>query len=155
MTIGRICQREVDFADATESVFQAAERMHQRTVGALVILDGERRPIGIVTDRDLAIRAIARCRDPFTTTVAEVMTPRPKTIAEESSIEEALLLMRSGAFRRVPVVDREDRLVGMVTLDDVLMLLCEEFASIGSLLKRETPVAAAQEWAATHRQTSA
>jgi CBS domain-containing protein len=146
MTIGRICQREVDFADPTESVFQAAERMHQRTVGALVILDAKRQPVGIVTDRDLATRAIAGCRDPFTTTVAEVMTCNPKTVVEETAIETALSLMRSGAFRRLPVVDRDNRLVGLVTLDDVLMLLCEEFATIGALLKRETPVAAALEW---------
>jgi hypothetical protein len=48
------------------------------------------------------------------------------------------------------VVDSDDRLVGLVTLDDVLMLFCEEFSTIGSLLKRETPVAAAEEWAAAH-----
>jgi len=154
MSVGRICQREVDFADPTESVFQAAERMHQRTVGALVILDADRRPIGIVTDRDLATRVIAGCRDPFTTTVAEVMTRHPKTVTEDTVIEEVLSLMRSGAFRRIPVVDRDDRLVGLVTLDDVLMLLCEEFATIGTLLQRETPVAAAQEGAAVQSQRS-
>lgn len=150
MTTGRICQREVDFADSTESVFRAAERMHQRTVGALVVLDGDRRPIGIVTDRDLVTRSIAGSRDPHTTTVAEVMTLNPKTVSEEAAIDSAISLMRSGAFRRLPVVDRDDRLVGLVTLDDILMLLCEELTSIGALLQRETPVAAAQEWAATH-----
>jgi CBS domain-containing protein len=144
MSVGRICQREVDFVDPGESVFQAAERMHQRTVGALVVLDPKHRPIGIVTDRDLTLRAIAACRDPFTTTVAEVMTRDPKTVAEETAIEMALSLMRSGAFRRLPVVDQDDRLVGLVTLDDVLLLLCEEFAAIGGLLTRETPVAAAE-----------
>ena len=152
MSVGRICQRVVDSADPTESVFRAAERMHQRTVGALVVLDADRRPIGIVTDRDLTTRVIAGCREPSTTTVAEVMTRNPKTVTEDSAIEEALAVMRSGAFRRVPVVDRDDRLVGLVTLDDVLMLLCEEFTTIGSLLTRETPVAAAEEWAAAHPQ---
>jgi CBS domain-containing protein len=124
--------------------------MLQRTVGALVILDADRRPVGIVTDRDLTTRVIARSRDPFTTSLAEVMTRYPKTVSENTSIETALALMRSGAFRRLPVVDREERLAGLVTLDDILMLLCEEFTSIGALLGRETPVAAAQEWAATH-----
>jgi CBS domain-containing protein len=150
MSVGRICQREVDFADPTESILRIAERMHQRTVGALVILAADRRPIGIVTDRDLTTRVIAACREPSTTTVAEVMTPCPQTIAEDSAIEDALRLMRSGAFRRVPVVDREGHLVGLVTLDDVLMLLCEEFSMIGTLLQRETPTAAANEWARSH-----
>jgi CBS domain-containing protein len=133
----------VDFADPSETVFQAAERMHQRAVGALVVLDDNRRPIGIVTDRDLVVRAIAGGRDPYTTTVAEVMTRDPQTVSEETAIESGLSLMRSGAFRRLPVVDN-DRFVGLATLDDVLMLLCEEFESIGSLLRKETPVAAAQ-----------
>lgn len=146
MAIGRICQREVDFADPEETVFQAAVRMQQRTVGALVVLDGDRRPVGIVTDRDLVIRAIAAGRDPFTTTVAEVMTRHPKTVSEETPIESALSLMRSGVFRRLPVVDQDDRLVGLVTLDDILMLLSEEFESIGALIRQETPVAAAQAW---------
>jgi CBS domain-containing protein len=150
MTIGRICQREVDFADPNETVFQAAERMHQRTVGALVVLDGDRRPIGILTDRDLVVRAMAAGRDPYTTTVADVMTRHPQTVSEEAAIESALSMMRSGAFRRLPVVNHDDRLVGLVTLDDILMLLCEEFQSIGTLLRKETPVAAAQEWAASH-----
>ena len=145
MAIGRICQREVDFADPGETVFQAAERMHQRTVGALVVLDGDRRPVGIVTDRDLVIRTIAAGRDPYTTTVAEVMTRHPQTVSEETAIESALSLMRSGEFRRLPVVDHDDRLAGLVTLDDILMLLCEEFQSIGSLLQKETPIAAAQQ----------
>ena len=147
MSVGRICQREVDFAERGESVFQIASRMQQRTVGAIVVLDGYRRPIGIVTDRDLATRVIAGSRDPATTTVGEVMTHKPKTVSEETAIELALSLMRSGSFRRLPVVDRNDRLIGLVTLDDILMLLCEEFGSIGSLLKRETPVAAAAELA--------
>jgi CBS domain-containing protein len=145
MSVGRICQREVDFAEPGESAFQAAERMHQRSVGALVVLDAYRRPIGIVTDRDLTNRVIAACRDPSTTTVEAVMTRKPKTVSENTDIESALSLMRSGAFRRLPVVDVDDGLVGLVTLDDVLMLLCEEFTTIGSLLKRETPVAAADE----------
>jgi len=128
--------------------------MHQRTVGALVILDDDRRPTGIVTDRDLTTRVIAGSRDPFTTSLAEVMTRYPKTVTEDTAIETALTLMRSGAFRRIPVVDRDDRLVGLVTLDDILMLLCEEFTTIGTLLSRETPVAAAQEWAAAHAEPS-
>ena len=142
MAIGRICEREVDFADPTESVFQAAERMQQRTVGALIVLDAERRVVGIVTDRDLTLRAIAGRRNAYTTSVADVMTQNPQTVTEDTSIETALSMMRSGAFRRLPVVDRNDRLVGLVTLDDVLMLMCEEFTTIGALLKRETPEAA-------------
>ncbi|MEX2142259.1 MAG: CBS domain-containing protein [Pirellulales bacterium] len=143
MSVGRICQREVDFAAPEESVFRAAERMRDRTVGALVVLNDARQPIGIITDRDVTTRVVAVGRDPLATKVQEVMTPGPKTAGEETTIEMALSMMRGGAFRRMPVVNEADELVGIVTLDDVLMLLCDEFAAIGALLERETPAGAA------------
>lgn len=143
MSVGRICQREVDLADPGENVRNAAERMRQRTVGCLVVVDDEKRPIGMITDRDLALRVVADGLDPFTTPVARVMTAPAKTISEKTPIEMALGLMRSGAFRRTPVVDADGRLVGIVTLDDILMLLADEFRQVGELLERETPAAAA------------
>jgi CBS domain-containing protein len=134
----------VDLADLNESVQAAAERMHQHTVGVLVILNDTKQPIGIVTDRDLVIRVLAAGRDPYTTLVGHVMTPQPKSVSQETPIESALSLMRSGGFRRLPVVDQNGKLVGLVTLDDILMLLAEEFTDVGRLLERETPRAAAQ-----------
>lgn len=139
MSVGRICIREVDFADPTESAWQAAERMHQRGVGALVVIDREQRPVGMVTDRDLMERCIAQNRDAHLVTVSEVMTAHPKTIVEDMPIETALAWMRNGKLRRLPVVDRDERLVGLVSLDDILMLLAEEFQLIGQLLAAETP----------------
>ena len=59
MTVGRICVREVDFADPSETAWQAAERMRERAVGALVVLNDETEPSGSVTDRDLVERVIA------------------------------------------------------------------------------------------------
>ena len=142
--IGRVCQREVDTADTGESVRYAAERMHQRSVGSLVILDGTKRPVGIVTDRDLVTRVIAAGLDPETTALQEVMTATPCTVNEDEPIESALKKMRQGPFRRLPVVDDQHVLVGLVSVDDILDLLVEEFIDIGDLLKRETPRAAAR-----------
>jgi len=147
MSVGRICQREVDFAQVDETAWQAAERMHQRSVGTLVVLNESKQPIGILTDRDLVVRVLAKSEDPHVITIGECMTKAPHTISEDAPIESALSLMRSGAFRRLPVVNREGGLVGLVSLDDVLMLLAEEFAQIGKLVERETPRAAATETA--------
>jgi CBS domain-containing protein len=141
MSVGKICQREVDFAGADESVFLAAERMRDRTVGALVVINERRQPIGILTDRDVTLRVVAAGRDPHDTTVEDVMTREPKVAQEQTPIEIAVAQMRSGAFRRLPVVDGNGELVGLITLDDILMLLCEEFNSIGGLLAREIPAA--------------
>ena len=67
------------------------------------------------------------------------MTRTPVTVSEDDSIESALSLMRSGRFRRLPVVAGEGKLAGLVSLDDVLMLLAEGFVEIGRLLQQETP----------------
>ena len=139
MSVGRICVREVDTATLYESAAVAAERMHQRAVGTLVVVNDACQPIGIVTDRDLVTRVLAKCLNPTSTLLREVMTFGPKTVSEEASLESALAIMRCGRFRRVPVVDHQNKLVGLVTLDDILMLLAEEFTDIGRLLERETP----------------
>lgn len=143
MSVGKICLRDVLTADREESVRAAGRRMKEHRVGTLVVLDEAQRPIGLVTDRDLALRVVAEGRDADTTTVGTVMTGRPKTIAEGVSIESALAQMTSGSLRRLPVVDEGGKLVGVVSLDDVLALLAEEFALIGRLLERETPTFAA------------
>lgn len=139
MSVGRICVREVDTAQPEELIDAVAQRMHQHAVGTLIVVNDMREVVGIVTDRDLVARVLAKGRDPSRTTLSEVMTIAPKTISQETSIESALLIMRTGRFRRVPVVDAENRLAGLVTLDDVLMLLGEELDQIGRLIKRETP----------------
>lgn len=139
MSAGRICTREVDVVEPQESAWQAAQRMQQRAVGTLLVLNAAQKPIGILTDRDLMERVLAAGRDPLSTTVDAVMTRNPTTISEDASIESALSLMRSGRFRRLPVVDHEHKAVGLLSLDDVLSLFAEEFTQIGRLLECETP----------------
>lgn len=143
MSLECIVQEAVDIASPTETAHQAAERMHQRTVGALVVVDNRNVPVGMLTDRDLVIRVLASGRDPYTTTVREVMTPSPRTISKIATMKSALGVMRSGNFRRLPVVNELGHLVGIITLDDILMSLAKQMHEVGSLLKQETPEAAA------------
>ena len=93
MSVGRICQREVDLADPTETVFAVSERMLQRKVGTLVILNEQKQPIGILTDRDLVLRVLARPGSADDVVVGDVMTRDPKTVSEETAIEDALGLL--------------------------------------------------------------
>ncbi len=139
MTVGPICVREVDTTFEAEPVQVAAQRMHDRKVGTLVVVDQLQRPIGILTDRDLAVRVVARGADAFVTTVGEVMTRAPRTVLQSSPIESALGVMRTAACRRLPVVDDDGKLVGLLSLDDILDLLAEEFGQIGKLLAEESP----------------
>ena len=139
MTIGRICSRDVDTAGPDETVRAAAQRMAARAVGTLVVLDDDRRPIGILTDRDLAVRVVGDGRDPYTTAVAAVMTGAVQTAFGEMPIEDALSRMRAHAVRRLVVVREDGVLIGILSLDDVLALIAEEFRQVGSLLERESP----------------
>jgi len=141
MSVGRICRKDVDVAECDATTHDAAARMLQRT---LVIVDGDRRPVGIVTDRDLTQRVLAKGRDARTTTVTDVMTELPRTVYLDTPIEEALKVMRKYECRRIPVIDEKGRLEGIVALDDILLLLAREFASIQQLLGSETPEAAAR-----------
>ncbi len=139
MSVGRICSRSVDTAELTDSVRTAAERMHARQVGTLVVIDKEQRPLGIVTDRDLVVRALVESLDPDKTYLWEVMSQLPRTVHEETSIEDTLGLMRSGPYRRLPVVNAQERLVGIVSIDDILSVIAVEFGEIGRLLRKESP----------------
>lgn len=139
MTVGKICSRSVDWAGPDESVQVVAGRMHSRKVGTLVILDAAQHPIGLVTDRDLTVRVLAEGRDAGTTPVRDVMTASIKTVREDCPIESALEVMRRGPFRRIPVVNEQNQLIGILSVDDILDLLSEEFRSIGRLLNAEGP----------------
>jgi CBS domain-containing protein len=143
MSVGRICTRDVDLAAIDESVFDAAGRMRDRGVGMLIVVDANGWPAGVLTDRDLALRVVAAGNDPHATTVGAVMTKDPKTVSDVTPIGSALGLMRSGAFRRLPVVNGNGKLVGVLSLDDVIALLAEEFMLIAGVLEREAPHPAA------------
>ncbi len=137
MSVGRICVRSVVVAEPDESVREAARRMRSEEVGTLVVLDSDDRPEGILTDRDVVVRCVAEYEDPDAMPVSVAMTGPARTISEEAPIEDALSLMAAGGTRRLAVTDDEERLVGMLALDDVLDLLAEEVETIGRLLGRQ------------------
>jgi CBS domain-containing protein len=136
MSTGRICVRSVVIAAPEETVATAARRMRDHQVGTLFVLGAKDRPIGALTDRDVVVRCVAEARDPDKTLVSEVMTTPIATVREETPIETALERMAGVSARRLAVTDDEDRLIGVLSLDDVLDLLVEEAESIGRLLRR-------------------
>jgi CBS domain-containing protein len=131
--------REVDTATSDESAQIAAERMHARNVGTLVVVNDRDEPIGMLTDRDLALRVVGVGKDPFRTTVGQAMTQHPMTLSGEATLESAIAAMCAEPCRRLPLVDPMGKLVGLVSLDDVLRLLVSDFTQIGNLLWRESP----------------
>ena len=100
------------------SVLEVAEVMDQEDVGSVPVLEGDRLA-GIVTDRDITVRAVAKGKDPRGMPVREITSRDVVTVGPDDDLSEALKLMASYQVRRIPVVDAEERLVGVVSQADV------------------------------------
>ncbi|HTY79065.1 MAG TPA: CBS domain-containing protein [Candidatus Bathyarchaeia archaeon] len=120
--------------DAT--VEEAARLMRTKNVGAVVVVrDG--RPAGILTDRDVAIGVVGRARNPALVEVREVMHKNPTVIPEHAGILDVARLLGKKGVRRLPVVNTRSELTGIISLDDILVLLTNEMSHIASVLARE------------------
>ena len=140
MPIGEICNREVIVVQRDDTVLQAAKLMRQHHVGNVVVVKGRnnsRVPIGIVTDRDVVIELVAPELDPAVMTVGDIMVPELASVQENYGVLEAIQYMRGKGVRHLPVVDKGGRLTGIVTLDDLLILLAEELGALAKLVARE------------------
>jgi CBS domain-containing protein len=124
MSLGKMLARKVVTAGPKDSLAQAAKLMEQNNVGAIVVTE-RNRPVGIVTDRDLALAALVRgfSADDH---IQTVMAYPVATIREDEGILSATQQMMELGVRRLPVVNKLEHLVGIVTLDDLLLLLSRE-----------------------------
>ena len=115
-------------------VSEAARLMQQRHVGAVMVVDGAGKLVGVFTERDALFRVLAEGRDGATTPIADVMTANPLTIAPDKHFAHALHMMHEGAFRHVPVVEN-GKPIGMVSARDALGPELEAF--VYELLRQE------------------
>jgi CBS domain-containing protein len=99
-------------------VIEAARQMRVADVGA-VIVEEDSRPCGILTDRDIAVRAVAEGKDPATTPLSEVCSKDLTTLSPDDDLDRAVQLMRDKAIRRVLVVDSQNHAVGVLSLGDL------------------------------------
>ena len=104
--------------DADKPVAYAAKMMRDEDVGLAPIVEGQKL-IGTLTDRDIAIRVVAEGKDPQTTTVREVATTSVVTVDPDQGLDEALRLMAKNQVRRLPVVEEDGKLAGVVAQADV------------------------------------
>ena len=139
-TVGAVCRRDAVSAAVDAPVATVAALMRQQHVGAVVIVDaGEGtgdRVTGILTDRDLVVEVLATGLDPSTITAGDIMRRRLVTVSESSSIEEAVEAMRDNGVRRLPVVDEEGSLAGIVAADDILGLVTGELENLTRAIAR-------------------
>jgi len=117
MKVGDVMSRHVRTVSATDTIQSAARQMADIDAGSLPVLDGETLK-GMVTDRDIVIRAVGEGRT-FDTPVSAVMTPDVACCFEDEDLEEAADKMAAQQIRRLPVLDRKQRLVGILALGDI------------------------------------
>lgn len=140
MNVGEICNREVVVAYRNMTLAEAAGLMREHHVGSLVVVVdrlSERVPVGMLTDRDLAVGVLAMDTDPRTLTVGQVIAGELFTVREQDSMADALRLMRERGVRRVPVLTHSGALAGLVTIDDILDILAEQLGDIVRAIERE------------------
>ena len=139
--IGEICNRGVVFTTRETTVATAAKLMRHDHVGSLVVVEkmngGKRLPVGIITDRDVVVEVIATDLDPKTITVGDIMGQELITAREKEGLLETMEIMRYKGVRRLPIVDHDGQLVGIVTIDDLLEVLAEELNELAKIVARE------------------
>jgi len=138
MTVSDLMREEVVTASPDESVRTVAERMRDETVGSVVVVE-DGRPTGIITDRDLATRIIAEGEDPETRAAMDVMTRNPATVTADAGVRELCDQMADACVRRMPVVDYEGNLAGIITHDDLNTLLADEQRELAAVIAAESP----------------
>lgn len=133
MWISEIMTQDVEFVRPDDTLVEAATKMKNLDVGPLPVCEHQG-VVGIVTDRDITIRAVALGKDPKTTKVRDVMSEDVICCYLDQNVEVAAHLMQSQQIRRVLVVDRDKRLVGIVSLGD-LAVVAETPAKAGEILQ--------------------
>jgi len=140
MRAGEYCNREVVVVDEERSITQAAEIMREYHVGDVVICKvkyGKQVPVGIFTDRDIALEIVAKGTDPESISVSDAMSFDLTTVTEDDDLMHVIEVMRDKGIRRVPVVDVDEALVGILTVDDILDLLSEVLIDLAHLVDRQ------------------
>jgi CBS domain-containing protein len=139
MTVYTICQTNVVSVKQDATVQFVAELMRDKNIGCVIVTD-KHKPVGIVTDRDIALRAASLCGEPEMALIESIMTPDIQTITKDTGIFDAIQEMKSAGVRRMPIVDGSGRLVGLLTVDDLIRLFAREMADIARIIGKESPV---------------
>lgn len=137
MNIGDICNRIVASITVDETAQEAAELMRQLHVGTLVVTesDGEiPAPVGIITDRDLVIQVMAKGEDARSVNVSDIMSDELLMAEEGDDVGDTLEAMEEAGVRRVPVVDSDGALIGVLALDDVLRVYARDIEKMAGIV---------------------
>jgi len=138
MPVQDLARSEVVTASKETAVSSLAEQMADERVGSVVIAE-DTTPVGIVTDRDLALRCVAEKADPTELTAENVMTEDIHTVEQDAGFYEAVERMSENGVRRLPVTDDSGKLVGILTTDDLEELLADEHNALADVIRAQRP----------------
>ena len=140
MNVGEICNREVIIVQSSDSILDAAKLMRKYHVGDVTVVedrDGQRFPVGILTDRDIVIEILAKDLNPDAISIGDAMSFELLTAMEEDLVMETVKRMREKGVRRIPVVNEDESLEGILRVDDLIDLLAEQVNDLVGLITHE------------------
>ena len=140
MFVGEMCNRQVIICGPDDSIQNAAELMRDNHVGDVIVVEhkeGKHYPIGILTDRDIVIEVLAQGVNLSDIAVKDVMSSELISVKEDDFIIETIEKMRDKGVRRVPVVNQEGGLEGILAVDDAIELVAEVLSDLARLFKHE------------------
>ena len=117
-----------------DGIIDAARIMKSEDAGVVPVIDGDRKLVGIITDRDIVVRLVAEGRNPLDCKVNEAMTKHIRSVGEDATVDDVLGIMRSANVRRVPVCDKSDHIVGIVSMGD-LAVETQEKGKVGDVVQ--------------------
>jgi CBS domain-containing protein len=140
MTVGSICTRRIITVEVSVDIAAAAEVMRENKIGYLIVTNkanGNRTPAGVITDRDIVVKILAKDVNPHSLTAGDVMTREPLVAREDDGISETLHRMRVLGVRRVPVVNARGQIAGVLSIDDVIDHLVSQLADVAGATRNE------------------
>lgn len=138
MKVNEVMTYGVDFVRPDSTIREAAEKMRSKNEGVIPVFEGSE-PVGMITDRDIVVRAIAEGREPSATRVKDVMTPEVFFCMEDMDLEEAAHIMEYKKIRRLLVKDEKRNVIGILSIGDIATSTPKEFT--GEVLKEVVGVA--------------
>jgi len=141
MPMSDLCSASPVSISRTASLRQAALLMRNSHVGSIVVLDadgGSRRPVGMLTDRDIVLKGVVEDRDPGKTRVEDIMSTELVFVSRNVGLYEAVRKMRQNNVRRLIVTDEAGGLCGLFSTDDLVRLIGEEIGEVGELFARQS-----------------
>jgi CBS domain-containing protein len=143
MRIGDICANNFLHVSLQESILNIAKLMRSQNVGSVVVIegsDGQIRPSGLITERDIVTEIVATKIDPSTVTAGDILSGELVSVKDTAELPDALNHLRYFGVRRAPVVDSEGHLVGLFSIDDALPILSAQFSEIIQLMSNESDI---------------